>query len=95
MSYCPGTGTTVTPIGRRYTCPHCGAACSIYRRPNNTWGILEHRPGGDDIGGAYRRRRADTWTCGDCGNNYDHSVQYCPNTALDQAVVTTAREALT
>lgn len=28
-----------------------------------------------------------TWTCGDCGNTYDPTVQHCPNVTLDHAHV--------
>lgn len=30
--------------------------------------------------------RASGWTCGDCGNEYDATVEGCPNTLLDNAL---------
>lgn len=31
--------------------------------------------------------KAASWTCADCGNTYDSTVDGCPNRLLDQAYV--------
>lgn len=36
--------------------------------------------------------RESGWTCGDCGNLYDASADYCPNRLLDEAVAVSLRE---
>ena len=35
---------------------------------------------------------ATSWTCGDCGNTYDASVDHCPNTLLDAAYLSMFKE---
>ncbi len=35
-----------------------------------------------------------TWECGDCGNIYESSVQYCPNNNLDKAIVSLKKQGI-
>jgi len=52
--------------------------------------LLESQSTGYDRGyvsGYYDAIAEQSWDCGDCGNTYDISVQYCPNKYLDQAIV--------
>jgi hypothetical protein len=30
--------------------------------------------------------KAAAWECGDCGNVYQSTIDYCPNNAIDQAM---------
>lgn len=44
--------------------------------------------------GYYDAIAEQTWDCGDCGNKYEYSVKFCPNSRLDEAIVQLKKEGI-
>lgn len=53
--------------------------------------LLDHYDAGY-TNGYYDAVAEMSWKCGDCGNTYDSSVQYCPNKFLDKATLKVERQ---